>query len=347
MNKMKQYIYSTIIFIMSSLFYCKWVAAQTDTLMVSQNNRRCFQHIQDALNSIPVNTFKKVVIFIANGTYNEKLLIQKTGIELLGEDKDKTIITQSIARDIWRCNHPSDWGVATVNISASDIVIKNLTIQNTYGFDNNTNTVSCSSDTAENFSKIIRRDGHQMALRTFAGTRLKVINCNLKAFGGDTVSPWNVTDGMFYFKDCTLIGGVDFYCPRGWAYAENCSFIATTGTACIWHDGSANEDAKTVFKNCRFDGYKGFLLGRFHKDAQFYLVNCHFSENMANKPIYLVPTQNVIQWGYRVYYYNCHRTGGDYDWFKNNLTTAKGSPLPQQINAQWVFSTKWNPILNE
>jgi pectinesterase len=67
---------------------------------------------------------------------------------------------------------------------------------------------------------------------------------------------------MFYFKDCLMEGGVDFYCPRGWAYAENCTFFANTGPASIWHDGTGNIDFKTVLKNCKFDGYDGFKLGR-------------------------------------------------------------------------------------
>jgi pectinesterase len=177
-------------------------------------------------------------------------------------------------------------------------------------------------------------------------TRLKAINCRFKAFGGDTVSPWNVESGLFYFKDCIMEGGVDFYCPRGWAYAENCEFISHSGTAAIWHDGSKYQDSKTVLKNCRFDGFKGFNLGRYHRDAQFYLINCQFESNMADRDIYLVPTANLIQWGRRIYYYDCHRKGGDYKWHTNNLSTAPGNPDPTMINAQWVFGTKWNPLLN-
>ena len=33
--------------------------------------------------------------------------------------------------------------------------------------------------------------------------------------GGDTVSPWEINNGMWYFKDCVMEGGFDFYCPRG------------------------------------------------------------------------------------------------------------------------------------
>jgi len=96
--------------------------------------------------------------------------------------------------------------------------------------------------------------------------------------------------------------------------------------------------------NCDFKGYDGFLLGRYHRDAQFYLLNCHFANNMADKPIYRVPTNNVIQWGERIYYNNCHRDGGDYPWFANNLQLAKGSPTAHEIEVHWLFGDRWNPI---
>jgi pectinesterase len=148
---------------------------------------------------------------------------------------------------------------------------------------------------------------------------------------------------MFYFKDCIIEGGVDFYCPRGWAWAENCQFISHSGTAAIWHDGSANPDSKTVLKNCSFDGFSGFNLGRYHRDAQFFLIDCKFSKNMADKDIYLVPTTNIIQWGRRVYYFNCHRDGGDYAWHADNLEKATGTSSSDQITLLWLFKGRWTP----
>jgi pectinesterase len=174
-------------------------------------------------------------------------------------------------------------------------------------------------------------------------TRLRAVNCRFRAFGGDTVSPWEVDSGLWYFKDCIMEGGVDFYCPRGWAWAENCLFITLTGPAAIWHDGSKHQDSKTVLKNCRFIGYDGFMLGRYHRDAQFFLVDCLFGANMKDADIYLVPTSNSIQWGRRVYYADCHREEGkDYAWFNNNLP---GSLKKEEIGVKWLFGTKWNPEL--
>ena len=296
-------------------------------IVVDGSGHGDFTTIQDALNSLPEDGAVPRHIYIKKGIYHEKVFIEKNNVILEGEDKATTVVSWALARDNWRKDHKDDWGVATLNLRGSDITLQNLTIKNTYGF-----------DSAEN------KYGHQMALRSFQTTRLKVINCILTAFGGDTVSPWNVSDGMFYFKDCVMEGGVDFYCPRGWAYAEHCHFVADNGPACIWHDGSADSDSRTVLKDCSFSGYDGFKLGRYHRDAQFYLVHCSFAANMADQDIYLVPTENMIKWGRRVYYYDCHKQGKEYGWYGNNLETAAGSPAPENINADWVFHGKWNPL---
>jgi len=67
---------------------------------------------------------------------------------------------------------------------------------------------------------------------------------------------------------------------------------------------------------------------------------------MADKDIYLVPTPNTIQWGRRVYYYNCHKEGGDYKWFADNLSEAEQKVDAKDINAKWVFGDRWNPLKN-
>lgn len=329
--------------IMNKIPYSQNSSATKNHIIVSSDGKGDFTSIQSAINSLSDDASLPRIIFIRQGVYKEKLFIEKNNIVFEGEDREKTIITQDIARDEWRCTNPDDWGVATVNINGNDITFKNLTVANDYGFNvKEDKTVSCPLDSV-NKIKVITNKGHQMALRTMKATRFSAINCYFRAYAGDTVSPWNVEEGMFYFKDCIMEGGVDFYCPRGWAWAENCKFYANTGSAAIWHDGSFDPGSKTVFKNCSFDGFDGFNLGRYHRDAQFYLIDCNFSEKMADKDIFLVPTNNIIQWGKRVYYYNCHRSGGDYEWFNNNLSTAAGSPSVNDITVVWMFRNKWNP----
>jgi pectinesterase len=315
----------------------------TAQVIVAQDGSGHFASLQEALNSLTDSAVQPRTILIRKGVYKEKIFITKHNVVLEGEDRDKTIITCDIARDEWRCDHPDDWGVATMNTNSNDITLVNLTIANDYGFNvKEIRVIPCKADSVTG-KRTITNGGHQMALRTMRTTRLKGINCHFRAFAGDTVSPWNTENGMFYFRDCLMEGGVDFYCPRGWAWAENCRFYANTGPASIWHDGSGSPDQKTVLKNCRFDGYEGFKLGRFHREAQFFLVDCRFSPAMADTPIYHVPTTN-IKWGERVYYYNCHRDGGkDFYWHADKLPAALKA---NEITVNWVFKDKWNPLAN-
>jgi pectinesterase len=64
---------------------------------------------------------------------------------------------------------------------------------------------------------------------------------------------------------------------------------------------------------------------------------------MRDSAIYRVQTANIIQWGHRVYYYNCHREGGkDFKWYADNLPAGL---KPNDINVNWVFKNKWNPLM--
>ena len=139
-------------------------------------------------------------------------------------------------------------------------------------------------------------------------------------------------------------GGVDYVCPRGWCYITDSKFFGHHISASIWHDGDANKSQKFVIRHSSFDGVQGFALGRNHRDGQIFLLDCMFSKAMADTPIYWPEgSRTHWQWGDRHYYYNCHRDGGDYAWFKNNLEAAETAPKESEITAKWTFDGKWDP----
>lgn len=314
------------------------------TIVVAQDGSGQFTKIQDALNSIPENNSNYIRILVRKGEYREKLFITKNFVHIEGEDKNATKVVYSEARDIFRCDHADDWGVATVNLSGNDILLENLSFYNEYGYLNKEDrTVPCAADSVTH-TKVVRSIGHQMVLRSFASNRLRAVNCAFHSLGGDTVSPWNAEEGMYYFRDCTMEGSVDFYCPRGWSLAENCRFICHSKEAAIWHDGSKNEKAKTVLIGCRFEGDPGYKLGRYHRDAQFFLLNCQFDEHMADAAIFqkVATPPNTIQWGHRVNFSNCHRSGGDYSWHQNTIENAAQI---EKALPEWAFDGKWNPLI--
>jgi pectinesterase len=303
------------------IYVCKYI--------VAKDGSGNFSSIQQALNAICSNN-EKSIIFIKNGIYNEKLFIEKCNVALIGENKDSTKIIFAELRSNWKINNPNDYGAAVINIkdSITDCVFQNLTVRNNYG-------------------SLFNSNDHQFTVKSGLGvTRIIIDNCKIISDGGDALSLWNTPDGMYYHNKCYFEGWVDYVCPRGYCFIENSSFYGHNKTASIWHDGSGREDNKFVIKNSYFNGVPGFPLGRHHRDAQFYLIDCRFSQNMADKNIYFYPSKTpvVLKWGADRYYYsNCHGEKVDYSWFADNLYKAHGSPQSEEINAAWTFNGKWDP----
>ncbi len=297
-------------------------------IIVAADGSGKYRTIQEALNSIPKDNASNIIILIKKGTYHEKIFIERSFVTLVGEDRDSTRIVYAELRENWAKEHKgSDWGSGVVNIDSlvTDVIIANMTIHNNYG-------------------SLHATHSHQFAIRG-NGTRVMLLNCNVIADGNDTVSLWNRANGLYYHANCYFEGWVDYGCPRGWCYITDSRFYGHNLNASIWHDGRYDKSQKFVIRYSYFDGVKNFPLGRHHRDAQIYLLDCIFSRNMADKPIYLPvsPNAEVWKWGARHYFYNCHREGGDYAWFADNLSEAEGSPTSDQITAKWTFGGRWDP----
>jgi len=301
--------------------------AQSQVYIVDQQGHGDFTTIQAAINATVTN--KDVILFIKAGHYNEKLFIARNNLTLVGESAKTTIIQYAELRNNWRKHHSSDWGAAVVNIDASDVNLINLSVINNYGRLHNT-------------------DDHQFAIRGFEhSNRIILHQCQAIADGGDTVSLWNKDSGMYYHSYCHFEGYVDMVCPRGWSLIENSSFFQKKQTATLWHDGERNADQKLVVNNSSFDGVAGFLLGRHHYDAQFYLINSQFSDNMADKAIFKKQYKDLDRiranyYGQRYFFYNEHNSAKNYPWAANNFYPFKHH-LKTKSMSQWVFNDKWQP----
>ena len=118
------------------------------------------------------------------------------------------------------------------------------------------------------------------------------------------------------------------------------------GHAILWHDGSGVKDKKLVVKDSYFDALSPTILGRYHRDAQFVLLNCHLSARILDANIryaYLNRQPDPNPWGLRAYYYNCYREGGNSGWLNNNLDQMEGAPAPHAITPSWTFYGSWDP----
>lgn len=288
-------------------------------IVVAKDGSGNFTSLTEAINNLPMYQYQRCVIYLKNGIYEEKIRIEQNYVTITGENRDSTIIRYSQLRTDWQ-NNKDFIGPAVINIHADDIVLKNLTIENTQP---------------------------QIGPHAFTiygtGTRTIIHNCKVTSKGGDTVSLWNYKSGMYYHSDCYFEGAVDFVCPRGWCFIRNSEFYEVKQTAAIWHAAPDNKNQKFVLIDCNFDGIEGFNLGRHHYEACFYLINCNFSKNMADKPIYLEKSGDPAKdrpyfYGDRHYYYNCKKEGEEYKWYADNMAFN-----PDIITPEWTFDKQWNP----
>lgn len=308
-------------------------------LVVAADGSGNFTTVQAAVESIPADNRERTVVFIKDGTYREKVRIDARFVTLRGQSREGTRLEFAQGREEFG-QQGDKLGFAVININGDDCVLENLTVENTHG--------------------VIGK--HAFAIYGRAD-RTVITDCNVYSKGNDTLSLWKGDTGRYYHARLKVRGSVDFICPRGWCYMTDSEMyeVNPRAEAAMWHDGSKDRDQKFVVRNSRFDGVDGWRFARHHADAQFYFLDCTFSAAMrdvapkrviypiGDKPITEAEIRRnkeldlINRWGERFYYFNSHRTGGDYAWHADNLASAPGAPTPEQITAKWTFAGTWDP----
>ena len=298
-------------------------AGAAPQIVVAADGSGAFTTRDAARASLPPGLGERVVVLVKNGVYTEKVRLDRHRGTLRGESRDGVRLQFHAPRSEYDKRYDRR-GPGVLNVFGEDVIVQQMTIENTQ-----------------------TTDGHAFAIYG-QPQRFILDDCDVLGVGGDTLSLWNTTYGMYYHRNCRMTGGVDFVCPRGWCFIRDSQFESASTSAALWHDGHMNHDMKFVVRNSRFDGPENFWLGRNHYPAQFYLLDCRFSSRLADKPMGVVTDVSQLPESQqrlyeRKYFHNCHREGGDFPWHADNLTGADGAPAPADITAAWTFDGKWDP----
>ncbi len=183
---------------------------------VSQDGSADFVSIQQAIDNAPDND-QPYVIYIKNGIYQEKLHIIRPHIYLIGENRDKTIITATTANSMLDENGKKfgTFGSRTVSVDALDFSARSLTIEN--GFDFPANQAKAIEDPT-------RQSGTQAValLVSYNGDKAQFKDVNLRSYQ-DTLY---LRAGRSYFDQSKVSGTVDFIFGHGTTLIENSEIIA-------------------------------------------------------------------------------------------------------------------------
>lgn len=328
-------------------------------IVVAADGRGDFTSIHDAVQSIPRGNRERKIILVKDGVYTEQVRVDAACVTLRGESRAGTRLEFSRANT----DRTPGRGQAVLNLSATahDFVLENFTVQNTHGqlgihafaiFGLADRTVLLDAD-------VLSQGNDTLSLWRGRAENQAAVDSTMP---DGTTTVWR-EGGRYYHARLNVRGSVDFICPRGWCFMRDSTItqVNPRATAAIWHDGGNNPDKKFVLRNCTFDGPPDWYLARRHHDAHFYLLDCTFSAAMRDRAPYRViypldggpPTDadrkrnadydRTNLHGDRAYYFNSHRTGGDYAWHRDNLASAPGAPKPEQITAAWTFAHSWDP----
>lgn len=284
--------------------------------------------VQAAFDEIPDYYTGEYRIFVKNGTYYEKLLLDrnKTNVILEGESVEGTILTY----DDYAGKAGGTSMSYSVGIDADDFTAMNITFQNTIVNDKSFN------------------DQQAVALRV-NGDRQAYYNCRLLGYQ-DTYYTWGGRGtGRTYMKNCYIEGSVDFIFGRNVVLFDSCEIR-------INRDGGTLTAAATepeskfgyVFINniisadsIGFDGepIDGFLLGRpWQKSPRTVFINCYEPASLDPKGW---STWNTTPGLYAEY--NCYGPGADYSNRLSSISRQLTDEEAAEYTIENIFATTTNP----
>lgn len=234
-----------------------------DTIVVARDGTGEFRTIAETVEVCRAFMEYHKVIYVKKGTYKEKLIIPQwlTNIEILGEDRDATVITYDDHANI--VNPQTGKGIGTfrtytVKVEGSSITFKNITIENNSA-----------------------RLGQAVALHT-EGDRLVFINCRLLGHQ-DTVYT-GIAGTRLLFKNCYIEGTTDFIFGPSTAWFENCEIRSRANSYITAASTPQDRPYGYVFNNCRLTADEGIdrvYLGRPWRDyGHTVFMNCEMGSHI-------------------------------------------------------------------
>ena len=217
------------------------VIAQTpsNTIVVDRNGTGHFRTIQQAIDSVRAfNPAGTVTIYIKKGFYKEKLIIPThvCNLHIVGEDRDRTIINYDDHANI---NKMGTFKTFTLKISGNDILMENLTVENSAA-----------------------QLGQAVALHV-EGDRITFRNCRFLG-NQDTIYAGRENSRQL-FDNCYIEGTTDFIFGPATAWFEGCSIHCKRNSYITAANTPQNIDYGFIFNNCTVtlaDSVNAVYLGR-------------------------------------------------------------------------------------
>lgn len=298
-----------------------WAQERQDTIVVSRDGTGNFRTLQEAIESARAFMDYTVTIYVRNGVYKEKVIVPSwvENIDIIGEDRDKTIITYDDHANI---NKMGTFRTYTVKVEGSDITFKNLTIEN--------NAVQL---------------GQAVALHT-EGDRLKFINCRI--LGNQDTIYTGAKFTRLYFKDCYIDGTTDFIFGPSTALFEDCIIHSKRNSYVT--AASTPKEAKYgyVFKHCKLTAEPGVdkvYLGRPWRPYAYTLfIECELGKHIVSAGWHNWGKQSNEETARYMEYKNTGEGANASERVAWSKQLTKKEAEAVTVDAIFRTQSNWNPI---
>lgn len=238
-------------------------ANDSQTIIVAKDGSGQFTSIQPALDAVPLNNSKSIVIFIRNGTYKEKLHLDSTKnfVTLIGEDKFNTILsyddhTGKVSPMGDTINTRTSWSFL---IRADNFKATDLTFQNDAGFS----------------------AGQAVALESDGD---KAIFKNCRFIGNQDVLFTNSEKSRQYYEDCYIEGTTDFIFGSATVWFQQCHIHSKKNSHVTAASTPNEKEYGYIFNNCVLTGdtsLHAVSLGRpWRPYASVVYLHCFIGEHI-------------------------------------------------------------------
>ena len=298
-----------------------WAQERQDTIVVSRDGTGNFRTLQEAIESARAFMDYTVTIYVRNGVYKEKVIVPSwvENIDIIGEDRDKTIITYDDHANI---NKMGTFRTYTVKVEGSDITFKNLTIEN-------------------NAAQL----GQAVALHT-EGDRLKFINCRI--LGNQNTIYTGAKFTRLYFKDCYIDGTTDFIFGPSTALFEDCIIHSKRNSYVT--AASTPKEAKYgyVFKHCKLTAEPGVdkvYLGRPWRPYAYTLfIECELGKHIVSAGWHNWGKQSNEETARYMEYKNTGEGANASERVAWSKQLTKKEAEAVTVDAIFRTQSNWNPI---
>lgn len=260
-----------------------------------------FSCISEALSALPEGK-EQIRIFIRNGIYNEKLVINRNNVIFEGESAENTIITFS---DYANMNMDDGskrrtFRTSTFMIDCNDFIARNITFQNNSGYGSEVGQAIALYVDGDRiiFDNCIIK-GNQDTLFT---APLPKYEYEKGGFTGPKEFAPRIT-GRHYYHKCLISGNIDFIFGGATAYFDKCEIFV-----------NMDDELKDIY------GYIAAASTPEEQEYGYVFNECMLTSNCPDRSVYLGrPWRNYAKTVYMKCYMGNHiAEEGWHDWGKTD-----------------------------